>query len=326
MATNEDEKVDRGDELPNADEAAEKALADEAAAAEEAQKAAAAKAEADAAALADKDKAGKDEGEETAEEKAEREKEEAAEAQKKRVRIPLERHEKMLDAARRREEALNNRIAELEKKTEAPRKDVLGEMKTRIAELQDKYEAHVFEGEKAEAKAVRAELEALREQYTDAKVSAVGNAARLQTIDQLKYDAALAKAEADHPAINPDHDSFDEEKMTEVAELLATFQARGLTRHAALEKAVKYALGAPKGRDKAGEDTAAQALAERRAQEARAKAAEAAKRQPPDNKGVGKDNDKAGGGKGEINVMKLSQEAFAKLDEEFLAKHRGDTL
>ena len=68
-------------------------------------------------------------------------------------------------------------------------------------------------------------------------------------------------------------------------------------------------------------------LAEQRAKAAREKAAEADKKQPPDGKNVGLDSDKAGGGKdGDVDVLRLSQDKFAKLDEETKAKLRGDEL
>lgn len=306
--------IARGDALPADDTPPEKTADELAAEAEAAEKAA----------------KPDDENIETPEEKAEREAEEAEQANKKRVRIPLSRHEEMLNKARQREEALVARVQELERTTKAApaeRKDVLGEMKTKIAELQDKYEAHLFEGEKVEAKAVRAELETLREQYTDAKVANSSTQARVQTLDTLKYEAALAKVEADFPALNPDNEeTFDEAKATEVAELLVLFQKNGLTRQAALSKAVGYVMGAAKAG--APPDATAETLAQKRAQEARAKAAEASRRQPPDATKVGQDNDKAGnkdGGKA-IDVMKLSQAQFAKVDEETLSRLRGDTV
>jgi hypothetical protein len=311
----------RGDIL-NADEEAEKLEADNLDA-DKAAKEAAEKEAAELAAKAAKD----DENLETDEEKVEREAAEAAEANKKRVRIPLTRHEEILAKAKAREEALAARVAELERKTEAPKKDVLGELKTSIETLQDKYEELLFEGKKDEAKAVRKEMDAARERYTDAKVAAVGQAARASTIDQLKYEAALAKAESDYPVLNPDTDSFDEDKATEVSDLLQMFQGRGLTRQAALEKAVKYVLGAPAAKAEARKDDSAQVLAEKRAAEARAKAADAAKRQAPDASKAGMDNDKMGGkDPAGINVMKMTQAQFDKLDEETLAKIRGDVV
>lgn len=314
----------RGDEIENADEEAEKVAAAEAARIT-AEEAAAKKLAEDAEAAA---KAKKGDDEETDAEKADREAEEAAEAAKKRTRIPLSRHEQILDKARQREEALLNRVQELEKKDVRPQKDVLAEMKTKIGELQDKYEAHVFEGEKAEAKAVRIELEALRDQFTDAKVSASGNLARQQTIEELKYEAALASVEAAHPALNQDHELFDEDKTNEVADLLQMFRRSGLTRHAALDKAVKYVMGPAAAKKDGPTDTAADTLKAKREAEARQKAADAVKKQPQNTNLAGDDNDKHGNKVKAGDPLKMTQEQFAKfsMDEEALAKARGDEV
>jgi len=312
--------IARGDELPDPDAKADAA----------AQKADEDKKAAEEAARGDKktaDEQSEEIGEETADEKAEREKEEQAQQHKKRVRIPLERHEAVLNQARAREEALLQRLQALEKKDQPAPRNVLGEMKTKIDELQDKYEDHVFKGEKDEARTARKELDALRDRYTDAKVALSGDQARIQTIDSLKYEAALAKVEADYAALNPDTDTFDEAKANEVAELMSMFQAKGHTRQSSLEKAVKYVMGEAKPARKDDDGTAA-ALAAKRAEEARKKAAEASGKQPPNSQVTGQDNDKAGnkdGGKG-FDVMKASQEQFAKLDEETKARLRGDIL
>lgn len=324
------EGEDRGDDFqPTGADAAAQAAADKIAA----EQAAADKAAADKAA-ADAAKAGEGktadelaEDEETPEEKAEREAAEAEENKKKRVRIPLDRHEKIVEAARNREAALLERLRQLEQKPDAaPKKDVLAEMKTQIAELQDKYEAHVFAGEKDEAKAVRKELDTLRETYTDKKVEASSSATRAQTIDALKYEAALAKIEGDFPELNPDGEGFDEAKADEVAEMMAMFANSGLTRQAALQRAVKYVMGSPAAKKDASKDAGAEAVRQQREKAAREKAAAANKQQPADTSGAGADNDKAGTRDGTIDVMKLDQEKFAKLDEETLSRMRGDAL
>src|SRR5690606_1554678 len=114
-----------------------------------------------------------------------------------------------------------------------------------------------------------------------------------------------------------------------VAVLLEAFMARGFARHVALQKAVRYVMGpAPTAKKGKGDDNAeAEALKQRRAEEARKKAAEADKQQPASTAKVGLDSDKAGkGGDGRIDVMRLSQEQFAELEEAELARLRGDEV
>src|SRR5690606_20453628 len=124
---------------------------------------------------------------------------------------------------------------------------------------------------------------------------------------------------------------FAEDKVDEVAVLLEAFMARGFARHVALQKAVRYVMGpAPTAKKGKGDDKAeaeAEALKQRRAEEARKKAAEADKQQPASTAKVGLDSDKAGkGGDGRIDVMRLSQEQFAELEEAELARLRGDEV
>lgn len=330
------EEIARGDVV----DPAELAAATAAAAAEKA-KAEQEKAEADAKAAADKaakpegDEAEKAEGEEgtddgldeTPEEKAEREAAELEESKKKRARIPLQRHEEILANARKREEQLAERVKQLEKQGSVKQQTVaLTEIKTKMDSLQEKYEDFLLDGKKAEAKAARVELEALREQYFDTKSTASSDAARRAAIEELKYENIVASIEADHPELNPDLDVFDETKSQEVVDLMNALASQGKARHEALKQAVKYVMGPPKKAETV-DSKPTDELKAAREKAARQKAAAAAIAQPPATKDVGKDSDKGSDGKDkEIDVLSMTQEQFAKLDDSIKARLRGDTL
>lgn len=266
-----------------------------------------------------------DEGDETPEEKAEREKQEAEEAKKRNIRIPKARFDEAQAKARAREQALLEEIEKLKggQQASATQRAVL-DMRAKIEELQDKYEDLILDGRKDEARKVRKQVDTMREELVEYQTSVKSDAARKAAVDELSYNAQLAGFEAQYPALNPEHEDFDEDQTNEVATLLNAFVKSGTSRPVALAKAVKYVLGAPP--DQKVSD-AAKALAEERAKKARAKAAEADKQQPPSSAKVGLDSDKAGsGGEHGVDVMRLSQEKFAKLDEETLSKLRGDEL
>ena len=275
------------------------------------------------------DKADPDkEGEETAEEKAERERLEAEEEKKKRIRIPKSRFDEALGKAKQREQALLDEIEKLKggQQASATAKAVK-DMRAKIDELQDKYEDLILDGKKDEARKVRRQVDELREDLTEYQTNTKSEAARKAAIDEMSYNAQLAGYEAKYPALNPEHEDFDEDKTDEVATLLNAFVKAGQKRADALAKAVKYVLGAPPAVGKGGDDDKAKELTDQRAAEARKKAADANKKQPPDGKNVGLDSDKAGGGKGgDVDIMRLSQDKFAKLDEETLSKLRGDDV
>lgn len=268
------------------------------------------------------------EGEETEEEKAERERLEAEEEKRKRIRIPKARFDEALGKAKQREQALLDEIEKLKggQHASATAKAVR-DMRDEIDKLQDKYEDLILDGRKDEARKVRRQVEMLRDELSEYQTNTKSEAARRAAIDEMSYNAQLAGYEAKYPALNPEHEDFDEDKTDEVATLLDAFVKSGQKRADALAKAVKYVLGAPPAAGKGGDDDKAKGLAEQRAAEARKKAAEANKRQPPDGKNVGLDSDKAGGGKGgDVDVLRLSQDKFAKLDEETKAKLRGDEI
>jgi hypothetical protein len=327
--TRDIEDADRGDDLID-DGAA--AAAD--AAAKLAEEEAATKAAAEAAAKNEDDGAdGADD--ETEEEKAERLAAEEAAQKKSRARIPLSRHEEVLRTARekaeKREAALVEQIRALQAgRTENQQRTVLKDMTDKIEELQDKYEDLVLDGKRDEARAVRREVTTLQEQVTEYRTATAAAQTRAAAIETLKFEAALASAESDYPQINPDHpDAFDEDLTNEVAELTDSLvKAKKLARHEAFAKAVRYVLGPPKKLDEQAKDAkAASDLAAQRAADARKKAADAASKQPADGTKAGKDNDKGGDqGNGEIDVLRLSQEKFAKLDEETKSRMRGDSV
>lgn len=266
-----------------------------------------------------------DEGDETPEEKAEREKQEAEEAKKRNIRIPKSRFDEAQAKARQREQALLEEIEKLKggQQASATQKAV-SDMKSKIEELQDKYEDLILDGKKDEARKIRKQVDAMREELVEYQTSVKSDAARKAAVDELSYNAQLAGFEAKYPALNPEHEDFDEDQTNEVATLLNAFVKSGTKRADALAKAVKYVLGAPP-EQKASD--AGKVLAEQRAKAAREKAAEADKKQPPNSAKIGLDSDKAGkGGEQGIDVMRLSQDKFSKLDEETKAKLRGDEL
>ena len=268
------------------------------------------------------------EGEETEEEKAERLRLEAEEEKKKRIRIPKSRFDEALGKAKQREQALLDEIEKLKGGQQASATaTAVRDMRTEINKLQDKYEDLILDGRKDEARKVRRQVEELRDELSEYQTSTKSEAARKAAIDEMSYNAQLAGYEAKYPALNPEHEDFDEDKTDEVATLLNAFVKAGQKRADALAKAVKYVLGAPPAAGKGGDDDKSKGLADQRAAEARKKAADANKKQPPNGKGIGLDSDRAGGGKGgDVDVLRLSQDKFAKLDEETKAKLRGDTI
>ena len=77
----------------------------------------------------------------------------------------------------------------------------------------------------------------LREDLTEYQTNTKSEAARKAAIDEMSYNAQLAGYEAKYPALNPEHEDFDEDKTDEVATLLNAFVKAGQKRADALAKA-----------------------------------------------------------------------------------------
>lgn len=262
---------------------------------------------------------------ETPEEKAEREKAEAEEARKRNLRIPKSRFDEAQARARQREQALLEEIEKLRGSQQASAtQQAVSKMRDDIEQLQDKYEDLILDGKKEEARKIRKQVDAMRAELVEYQTSVKSDAARRAAIDELSYNAQLASLESKYPALNPESDDFDEDQTNEVATLLNAFVKTGASRSDAIAKAVRYVLGSPP--DQKVSD-AGKALAEERAKKAREKAADANGKQPPNTSKVGVDSDKAGKtNELGIDIMRMSQDKFAKLDEETMAKLRGDEI
>jgi len=268
-----------------------------------------------------------DEGLETEEERVAREATEKTEAEKKRIRIPKARFDEAMNKARQREEALQKQLEALQnQQAGSVQQGDIARAKQYLESLQNKYEDLVLDGKKEDARTVRRQIDNLREQLTELNASYKADLARRAAVEELRYDTALAEMERTYPVLNPDSDQFDESKTDEISTLLEAFAAKGVPRSQALRKAVKYVVGAPPAG--AADDKGAD-LALKRAEEARRKAAAASKQQPSNTGGVGVDSDKRGAGAdkaGGVDVLRLNQNSFAKLDEDTKARLRGDEV
>lgn len=268
-----------------------------------------------------------DEGLETEEERVAREASEKSEAEKKRIRIPKARFDEAMNKARQREEALQKQLEALQnQQAGSVQQGDIARAKQYLESLQNKYEDLVLDGKKDDARTVRRQIDNLREQLTELNASYKADLARRAAVEELRYDTALAEMERTYPVLNPESDQFDESKTDEIATLLEAFAAKGVPRSQALRKAVKYVVGSPPAA--ATEDKSTD-LAAKRAEEARRKAAAAAKAQPSSTDRVGLDSDKRGTDAdkaGGIDVMRLNQTGFAKLDEDTKSRLRGDEV
>lgn len=252
----------------------------------------------------------------------------------KRIRVPKYRLDEVTQRARAREEQLLKELDEARKAAKAPESSkAIEDLQKKLDDADDKYEKALLDGKAEDAARLRTERRTLERQISRAEADALAGdkagQAEQRAVDQLKYDMLLQRYEGDFPELNPDHEDFDEEKMSEVADLLKAFGAT-MSRATALQRAVRYVMGPAKAA-KGAEDTDKVDEAAKKRQEreeaARKAAADVAKKQPPRTDKVGKDSDKAGSDPLDgRSIFKMSQEEFAKLPSTTLSKLRGDEL
>ena len=334
---------DRGDDFESTDEdpAVMKAAADKA----EAEKAAKqakdegeekeAKAKAEAEAKAKKPDAKDDEDEDKKVDK------------RKDDRIPASRHKEILEKERARADELEKKLARYEggQKVADINEDIK-KVEDQVSKLDEEYSSLITDGKHKEAAEKMAQIRRLEREIAEERTNLKAAAATAQAVEKIRYDTTVDRLEAAYPILNPDHEDHDADKAQDVVDLAASYRLRrGMTPAEAIQKAAKTLLGAENKRQesavetkarvdkeeaeklaaKAGKDAAKEAEDKRKRDQV-AKNIEADKKQPPSTAKIGADTDKAGGGIDAKSVMKMSHDEFVKLDEDTLAKMRGDEL
>lgn len=316
--------VDRGDDFTPTDPEADAAAAAAATAAAQAAALAAETAAAEAAKTKDAPKDAPKDGEADPEA-------DATKTAKKDTRIPLARHEALLTREREQNAALAARLAQYEQGAKVA--DLNAEVvaaDTKIAGLEAEYAKLIADGHVEKAAAVMADIRRTEREMTTAQNDMKIAAAVATATESARFNIALERIEAAYPVLNPDHDDYDKELEGDVADLKTTYQRRGMTPTAALQKAVEKLVKPATAKQEAAVEVKpkvdAAAVAAERKKEAVAKTLDATGKQPPSTAKVGMDSDKDGGQIAAKDVLKMSFKDFSKLPEEELARMRGDVI
>lgn len=251
---------------------------------------------------------------------------------RKDTRIPLARHKEILEKEREQRAALETKLAQYERGSQL--KDMNAELtaaENEILKMDKEYNQLLADGEIEQAAALMAKIRKTERDMAEAKSDMKIHAAEIRATERARYNVALERVESSFPVLNPDHESYDEALMTEVADLKDAYQMKGFTPTVALQKAVR-ALVEPKTTRQEIATTSSPRVNDRdvaaeRKKDAVGRTVEAVKRTPPALTEIGRDSDKHGGGKLDAReAIKLSQREFAKLSEADLSRMRGDSL
>ena len=154
-------------------------------------------------------------------------------------------------------------------------------------------------------------------------------AATAQAAERARYDMALERIEEAYPALNPQADEFDQERLADVAALKQGYQQQGMTPTQALQKAVKKLFPAATATQEKATTVQPRVtekdIAAERKKMAAAKTAEVIGKQPANVGKAGEDNNRTVTLTAK-DVIEMPQDQFAKLDEAELKKLRGDDL
>ena len=271
-----------------------------------------------------------DDGDNTDDDTDDEDEEDKKKAKKKdEPRIPKSRLDKVLNELKEAREQLAKQNETRQQETQdADLKAAQG----RLTELEKQLTKQIADGETEKASQTMASIRELSEAISDYKADLKASQATAQAVEQVRESMVIDRIEEAYPELNPRHDEYDEAKVAKVLKIRKGLMATGDSPSAAMQEAVKLVMGDPKT---AKERTATEVtprvnkddIAGQRKAEAVKRNTEAANKQPPTTAKVGMDSDKLGGGalKPE-DVMKMSQDEFAKLDEKTLAKLRGDEV
>lgn len=249
------------------------------------------------------------------------EEEEAEEAgPKKHRQTANERIQELISRNKEKEAAYQAKIKELEEQNSRVKlAENVEEAENKIQEMEEQYANLLADGELKKAAELRKEMRAMERAVVQAQARQEAMQAKEMTKEELKYDTTVSTLEGLYPQINPESAEYDTDVVQEVLALHQGLMSQGLPPSMAIQRAVKYVLGAANPKDEAPkEDRGLQ-----RTKDAKVRNAEAAQRQPASTTKIGADSDKVGK-PGGIDIMKMSQDDFAKLSDDTLAKLRGD--
>lgn len=320
---------DRGDNLETAEEIA----AREAKAAEEKAAADAKAAEEAAAAEELAAKAAADKEEQARDEKGKFAKKDKSVPD----HVPKDRFDEAVLKERQGREAAERRAAELEAQVAAQTKaeeksDAVKKAEDAIEKLEAEHAQLILDGEVGKAAAKMKEIRHAVRDMTVAENASNVEAATSAAVEQVRFDAVVARLKADYPQLRNGSDEFDEDLvnfvLSEHMRLMETGKfPMSVAMSTAAERVMKKFQPAkaadPEGEKNLEEAARKKSEADRKAEQVK-KNLDTAARQPASMRDVGKDSDKSGQTDDLPDIDKLNAEEIAALPKATLARMRGD--
>lgn len=242
--------------------------------------------------------------------------------------IPLNRHEKVLNAERTARETAERELAELRatmKKVDSNAD--IEKIESEIQALELEREAALLDGNKEKAAGLSKDIRMKERVINEVATTHKSGQAESAAVERVRFDMAVDKLEELYPVLKSDNENFDQEIVDDILDLQKVYMGRyKLSSSEAIVKAAGKVLGGAKPAEvepvglAKGKEVAAD-----RKQAAVAKNVDAAARQPASTKDVGINSDKDGV-TGKVDVNTLTGEEYAALPAATKARLRGDSV
>ena len=225
------------------------------------------------------------------------------------------------DEERARREEAERKLADLERKARGedkpPTELTSDELDAKLTELDRQVVQAQADGDVDKVVALMKQARKLETDFMLAQVENASTKATTTARSQTKLDQRVDYYESTFEKLNPTHDAYDEDLVSEINELREALELKGWAPDTALDRAVQLLmpeLPAPTAGDKppAKKTDVSKNL-------------DAADRTPPDASDHGDPSGKRGM-TDDIDVTKLSEEEFKNLPDSVKRRLRGDTV
>lgn len=255
----------------------------------------------------------------------------------KEARIPKSRFDEAVGKEREAREAAERRAQELERKLAetSANKEAAAEIERiegEVEALELKYQELLLDGNTAEAAKVMRQIRLAERQIATAEAESRAQATTAKAIEADRLEAAIARLESDYPEFNTQSEVYDEDLVGLVLAKQRSLIQSGMSPSVAITKAGKDVAGRFLKKQEETKEVkddskglAAAAKQDDRKKEAVAKAIETQSAQAPSTKEVGLDSDKLGE-KGLPDVTKLTADEFEALPESTKARLMGNLV
>lgn len=253
----------------------------------------------------------------------------------KEARIPKSRFDEAVGKEREAREAAERRAQELERRLAetAANKDAAAEIERiegEVEALEVKYQELLLDGNTGEAAKVMKQIRLAERQIATAEAESRAQVTTAKAIEADRLEVAIARLESDYPEFNPESESYDEDLVGLVLTKQRALIQEGLSPSVALGRAAegvaaRFLVKEEKPSEESAKGLSAAAKQDDRKTAAVAKSIETQAKQPASTKEVGMDSDKLGE-KGLPDVSKLSVDEFEALPESTKARLLGNLV